>query len=287
VIRARRWRRTAAETLGAEPAAVLSALVQSASEAVAGGWQALDRLVDHLVGFDRMGDTELAGEALAQLQAMPRVVARLDEHARRVLWWSDFYAPLINEAAKRVRDNIAGPIAIALASTHGDGHVREAAVARMLAVPDPGWMPFLVLRTSDWVKPVRDRARAGLALLLADDPRTHLPAVLGMTLLARARLRGGFAYTQALAALVNAPQSLRDELLANGDTAQRRFVFDLGLGLGWWSPKTLFAIAVTEPDRRTRPRPPRSCAGRRCGPSRPTLCGGLPDTRTHRSGRSR
>jgi hypothetical protein len=44
------------------------------------------------------------------------------------------------------------------------------------------WMPFLVLRTGDWVRPVRDRARAGLVLVLADRPQTCLPAVLGMAL---------------------------------------------------------------------------------------------------------
>jgi hypothetical protein len=127
----------------------------------------------------------------------------LEEHARRVLW-SQVYSPAIGEAARRVRDGTVGPIAVGLATTHGDGHVRVAALARMLAAPEPGWLPFLVLRTSDWVRPVRDRARAGLALLLADDPRTSLPVVLDMVLVVRSRLRGGFAYTQALAALLNA-----------------------------------------------------------------------------------
>lgn len=199
-------------------------LVRVAGEAAGGGWRGLDRLVDLLLDIDRSGNSELASAALAHLQAMPRVVARLDEQARRVLWWSEYFSPPINEAARRVRDNTAGLIAIALASTHGDGYVREAAVARMLAVPESGWIPFLVLRSGDWVKPVRDRARSGLALLLADDPRRYLPAALGMALLARARLRGGFAHAQVLAALVDSPPSLRNELLANGDADRKSVV---------------------------------------------------------------
>jgi hypothetical protein len=141
-----------------------------------------------------------------------------------------------------------------LASTHGDGHVRESAVKRILAAPEPRQMPFLVLRTADWVKPVRDRARAGLALLLADRPETYLPAVLGMTLVGRARQRGGFAHTQAVAALLTAPPTLRDQLLATADRAQRRLLLDIGLSQGWWPPQTLFALAVAEPDVRIRAR---------------------------------
>src|SRR5262249_33658616 len=66
--------------------------------------------------------------------------------------------------------------------------------------------------------------------------------------------RGGFAYTQALAALLSAPPALRDRLLATGDTAQRRFVVEIGLAHGWWSPQMLLALAVADPDVRIRVR---------------------------------
>jgi hypothetical protein len=77
---------------------------------------------------------------------------------------------------------------------------------------------------------------------------------LGATLVARARHRGGFAYTQAVAALLSAPPALRDRMLAAGDRAQRRFILDTGLAQGWWPPEALFSLAVAEPDVRTRAR---------------------------------
>jgi hypothetical protein len=232
----------------------VSAVAEAADAARVHGGEALDWLIDRLLAVDEAGDTALAREALGMLQSRPWVVGRLDERARRVWWWSEYYKPVIDGAAERLRDGTAGPIAVALASTHGDGHVRERAVERILAAPDLQSMPFLVLRTADWVKPVRDRARAGLAVLLADEPDKYLPAVLGMTLAVRARRRGGFVHTQAVAALLTAPPSVRDGLLAARDRAQRRFVIDVGVSQRWWSPQELFALAVTEPDVRVRAR---------------------------------
>jgi hypothetical protein len=67
-----------------EPAALLSTLSESVRAAVTGGWRALDQLVDQLLAIDRTGDAGLAAAALARLRRAPRVVVRLDEHARRV-----------------------------------------------------------------------------------------------------------------------------------------------------------------------------------------------------------
>ncbi|WP_446216496.1 hypothetical protein [Micromonospora sp. IBHARD004] len=41
-------------------------------------------------------------------------------------------------------------------SSHGDGRVRERAVRAILVDPRPELMPFLVLRTGDWVRQVRE-----------------------------------------------------------------------------------------------------------------------------------
>jgi hypothetical protein len=251
---ARRRRQESAPRPAAEPASPVSALADYGREALVRGGEALDRLIDQLHTVDESGDLIRAREALRVLQLTPRVVVRLDVHARQISWRLPYYSPVINEAADRLRSSTAGPIAVALASAHGDGHVRERAVRRMLTVPGPQWMPFLVLRTADWVKPVRDRARAGLALLLAEDVETYLPAVLGTMLVVRDRRHGGFAHTQVLAALMSAPVRLRDRLLATGDRAQRRLLFGAGLSHGWWPQETLFALAVADPDVRIRAR---------------------------------
>jgi hypothetical protein len=221
-----------------------------------GGAAAVGRLVDALLAADQTGDAGLAGAALAQLRTMPRVVARLEEHSRRVLWGSDTCAAGVGDAGQRVKAGTGGPIAVALASTDRDGYVRAAAVRAMLeeARREPGWVPFLVLRTGDWVKPVRDRARGGLAVWLADDPRGCLPAVLAMASLTRGRIRGGFAYHQAVAALLHAQPTLRADLLASAAGPLRRLLFDLGLGFEWWAPQTLLDLAATDADRAVRAR---------------------------------
>ncbi len=158
------------------PRVSLSLVVEAVDAAWVGGGLAVDRLIEVLVMVDEAGDRSVAWEALALVQTAPRVIVRLDERGRRVLWSSASRSPVLDRAALRLDDDRPGPIAVALASTHRDGHVRERAVGRMVERPDPVWMPFLVLRTADWVKPVLDRARAGLALLLAEEPQTLLPA---------------------------------------------------------------------------------------------------------------
>lgn len=115
------------------PEAVLVTLLSETSTGQ--GWETVQRLVDHLFVLDRRDDHGPAEQALTQLRSAPRAVARLDEYSRRVLWSWDVYAPSINDVVGRVKQGTAGPIALALASTHGDGRVREIAVRRMLVAP--------------------------------------------------------------------------------------------------------------------------------------------------------
>lgn len=128
----------------------------------------------------------------------------------------------------------------------GDEVVARSALTLVAGVAEV--MPFLVLHTADWVKPVRDRARAGLALLLADDPNGYLPAVLPMALRLDARLRGGFAVTQIRAALLSAPPEVWRGLLGSGGRRRRRFVFDIVLAQGWLRLPDLVTCAETDSD---------------------------------------
>lgn len=199
--------------------------------------------------------TEDAGPgraALGVLSEWPRVVVRLDEYARRA-WWHELRFIGATRAAPDVPDSaVEAPVAVALASTYGDGRVRERAVAAMLAAPLVELMPFLVLRTSDWARPVRDRARAGLALLLADDPEMYLPAMLSATTAIEQRWRGTFAVAQATAALSTVSPGMRRTLATLPNPASRRFVRDLGLSWGWWSTDELIKMAESDPDVRIR-----------------------------------
>jgi hypothetical protein len=69
---------------------------------------------------------------------------------------------------------------------------------------------------ADRAAPVRDRARAALALLLASDPADYLPTALPTMLAVESRSRAGITRSQALAALLSAsvevqPVPTRDE----------------------------------------------------------------------------
>lgn len=232
----------------------LRAVEVAVDKAAGRGWPALDVLVEALAEVDTVGDDGLAGAALRLLGARPALVARVDGYARRDLWSSTGTARSLGRLLVRLGETAPGPIVVALASTHRDGRVRERAVAAMLHRPSPELMPFLVLRTGDWVAPVRDRARAGLALLLADDPARYLPAALPMIVLTEPRRRGGFAHGQALASLITAPAPVREALAGSGDRRQRRFVFDVALAHGWLRVDDLVGVAESDDDVRIRVR---------------------------------
>jgi hypothetical protein len=226
----------------------LAAIRTAVSEAGAAGAGAVDLLVDLLTDIDAADHDGLGRAALELLSGFPQVVARLDENARRS-WWR---SPARDRSLADLPDGSHGPLALALASTHTDGRIRERAVATMLVRPCPEQMPFLVLRTGDWVAEVRDRARAGLALLLFNDAGTYLPPALPTVLLMQRRQRGGFAHTQAVAALLNAPTQVRQALAASVDPGQRRFVFRLASTQGWLRLDALVRAAESENDVRIR-----------------------------------
>ena len=228
---------------------------RAAEEASRGGWEPVEHLTALLA---EVAATSGGGPGRAVLSALgewPRAVVRLDDHARRAWWYEVRDAPLAARVDAGVTAGAAeSPVAVALASTHSDGRLRERAVAAILAAPSAELMPFLVLRTSDWARPVRDRARAGLALLVADDPAMCLPAMLPAMTAIDQRWRGTFAVAQATAALSIAPPEVRRNLAGLPHPASRRFVATLGLGCGWWSPDELVELAESGPDVRIRTR---------------------------------
>ncbi|MFI6758772.1 hypothetical protein ACIBF5_06455 [Micromonospora sp. NPDC050417] len=236
---------------GAEPPAPtgLDEVAVAAREATSLSGEALDRLIVTLAALTESGggrETECA--ALMLLGTKPRVLARLDEHVRRGWPYLPTVAAALGRLATRLGDPSTGPALAAVASMNGDGHVRERAVAAMLDMGYPELMPFLVLRTADWVKQVRDPARAGLALLLAENAGTYLPAALPMALVISDRLRGGFARAQATAALLAAPVYVRARLAGSAQVRTRRFVYDVSRTQGWLGVNDLVATAESDAD---------------------------------------
>ncbi|MGC4817185.1 hypothetical protein [Micromonospora sp. DT63] len=236
----------------AETKAALEVAIAAATQRSAAGRKTVEHLTFLVNGVVANADHDLGRAALRALARSPKVVARLDEHARQVLWClPDQSPPLVRLVAGLTRPTV-DPLAVAMASTHRDGRVRERAVRSMLDDPRPDLVPFLVLRTGDWVQQVRDRARAGLALLLADDPATYLPAAMPMALLVDARSRGGFAANQVTATLLSAPPAVRRMVGTSGSAAQRRLVFEMEVAQRWLRIEDLVAAAESETDVRIR-----------------------------------
>ncbi|MGW3898952.1 hypothetical protein ACWD6L_27560 [Micromonospora profundi] len=230
----------------------LAAIVAAARRAVGGGREPLDDLASLLTDVAATDDSDLGRAALAVIAESPRLTAWLDNSARQTVWHRPSRSSQLNQLIKRLHQPTVAPLVAALASIHSDGHVRERAVRVMLTDRSPDLLPFLALRTGDWVAQVREPARAGLALLLADDPARYLPAALPMALLMDARTRGGFAVNQVTAALLSAPPAVRRVVGAAGSPAQRRLVFELEMTQRRLRIDDLVAVAESETDVRLR-----------------------------------
>ncbi|SBT46174.1 HEAT repeat domain-containing protein [Micromonospora auratinigra] len=237
-----------------DAAATVPPEVAGAVAATAGGeHDDLRRLLDVLAAVHGRGDVDAARATLRLLAGTPRLLTRLDEYVRHNPWRPPYRSPVVDELAGALTRPRVGPVAVAVAAGHPDGRVRERAVRVLLSRPLPELTPFLVLRTADWVRPVRAAARAGLALLLADEPATHLvPAVAAGALIA-GRQRGDFAVAQVTTALQGAPARLRAEAARHASAAQRRVLFDLDLAYGRLRLADLLA-AVDDRDVRVRAR---------------------------------
>ncbi|WP_405584780.1 hypothetical protein [Streptomyces sp. NBC_01190] len=207
-----------------------------------------------------MDATGQSARALRSLSAHPRMVLRLDEAVRRVS------QPAYGHVGSTGRAEVdqpaltaeTSPLGVALASCHPDGRVRERAVRRLEALLGERGrpvelLPFLVLRTADWAGPVRNRARAALAVLLHDDPKSLVPAAVPVTLLISRRERGTFAQHQLLSALLSSPGTAAFEpLLASPAPRIRRFTLEAALASRRLPLRTLVTITKRDGDRRCR-----------------------------------
>ncbi|MER7790467.1 hypothetical protein [Streptomyces sp. NPDC097640] len=218
--------------------------------------RSLDDLITALTHLDATGDAADATAALRMLGERPGVVLRLDWQVRRS-WqhaeWSHSARP--GATAPPAPPEYDRPLALAFACSHHDGRVRERAVRRIVERPSPELMPFLVLRTGDWVRQVRERARAGLTDLLQRDPARYVPAAAPTALLADRRRRGDFARRQVLAALLSAPgTALLEGLLASPLREQRRFALEVAGAAGRLPLRALVSVAEGDTDVRVRAR---------------------------------
>lgn len=112
---------------------------------------------------------------------LPWLDERMRETGAYYSWWSGLSSvePLLGRGE-------ATSALIALATFHGNGHVREAAVRELSKSHTGVELPFLLIRLNDWVEPVRRLAEAEVARRATPDRRPEFVRALPLV----ARLKG-------------------------------------------------------------------------------------------------
>ncbi|MGV4925443.1 hypothetical protein K2224_20280 [Streptomyces sp. BHT-5-2] len=172
--------------------------------------------------------------------------------------WVDFdlavrSLPYVRREALRsltgLRDHAHGTLGesqLAVALCHPDGRVREAALEWAPAVP--ALLPLVVIRSADWVAPVREQARELLADLLPGVVGRAMAPFAALVLRMACRQHGDFAQSLLKRSLVAGPPEAITTLLTSDDRAARRFGHRLAVEQQMLSPLRLARIAASDDD---------------------------------------
>jgi hypothetical protein len=222
----------------------------SASPPASAAW-----LAAWLATMDHAEEDSAAAGLLKTVAFVPPLVLRLEQTVRHVSYYrsGEMYTRLERIREQIAQDPAAGPEVIALASLHADGRTRERAVRQIALSPPPVLVPFLVLRTADFVPQVREAARGALANVLFADPGRSLEAAAAMAAVLARRERSGFALAQVRAGLAASPTARIEQLLGRADLAVpvRRLAAEHAARV---PPATLVRLAAAESDPWTRDR---------------------------------
>lgn len=206
----------------------------------------IDALANLLLATARSGNMELVEIAERHLAAAsPRLWLMLDMAARRSRWNANIWTVT---AGQRLAFEEPKPLELVLAACHSDGHVREAAVARMGEARHAVFAPVLALRTADWVPQVRERARLACQHWLETVARD---AVLGLGPVAFSidqRHAGGWLADAVRALLIDGPDEVLLGGLAAPDRRTRRAAYQAGLEGERLDPDQLLRAALADAD---------------------------------------
>ncbi|MFE2011284.1 hypothetical protein [Streptomyces sp. NPDC059491] len=168
----------------------------------------------------------------------------LDLRIRAELRWGGDIPPVHTWFAAAVDRGLGAPeLAVALCGP--DGRAREDALLHVGRSPE--LLPLLVLRCTDWAKPVRARALAILRAELPGLAPDALDPVMAVALRTGDRLRGGEARELVTTRLWEEPATAA-VLRASGDRAVRRLAHRVTVERRLLSPAALAAIAMADDD---------------------------------------
>lgn len=151
--------------------------------------ETVEPLLAGLAALGEPGATDLASAAPGSLAdwlaTVPLAVlpAIADVLRRRIRWGWQYGEPTAARMSERrqlqrqtaaLAELPANSLLTALASLHGSGYVREAALRRLLDGCDGSEVPFLLLRCNDWVPAIAQLAQAGIRARLRPEYARHL-----------------------------------------------------------------------------------------------------------------
>lgn len=178
------------------------------------------RLAEYLFGYRQAEDESLISRALVGIA--PAQLPALEEAIRQIWRGGRREPPFVQRALSGA---VNEPALFRLISFHPDGHVREAAVARLASSEDGSELPFLLLRCDDWVPQVRSAAERAVMPRLRDENAAAVTR--NFSLIARLALRGRAEELLAkVAAAVVSPSYLRalSEVIAAGPREEARAI---------------------------------------------------------------
>lgn len=181
--------------------------------------------------------------------AEPHWQIALDEVLRQRWWW----VPRGSQTtAAMLADDPTGDLDVlrlVAAGAHHDGHLRQAALARLAHVDHPAALAMVALRTGDWVPQVRDSARLASRRWLGPDTHpTVLASVAGVAFALRARRNGTWLADTIEQTLPGLPQPILRPLLAVTDRRTRRAAYRAAIASGRLPTQRLLHAAAKDAD---------------------------------------
>ncbi len=143
----------------------------------------------------------------------------------------------------------------ALATFHGSGFVRQAALGKLAATGDGRELPYLLLRVNDWVAAIRRLARALIADRLVDGNASHFAACLPILRhLERGQRADHGPLLDRVRALLLRPRNLGllHQAIAAADRAVSRQAFRIVLDAPGGAGERTLRLAVRSPDPMVR-----------------------------------
>ncbi len=187
------------------------------------------------------------------VSADPRRWVEFDASVRNS-WWPP--GRRSSQAAGELLAGDQGPVDLLIAACHGSGYVREATVRQLADRELPSVLPILALRAADWVRQVREPARALCLRHLERAPSTTCAVLAPVAFAVRDRQFGDWLATELEHRFrQSAPDVLADGLRAR-DRRTRRVAHRIALATGRLTVEEIVRVALTDDDIAIR---------RRCG----------------------